>query len=84
MNLAGLAGWHTTWSESCGLASEPLCTGFFSTLLDRDPQAVQADLADGHISPDYAIRHHRLKSLEPPRETQSSSGCSPRDRGRLT
>ena len=33
MNLAGFAGWQTTWSESCGLASEPLCTGFFSTLL---------------------------------------------------
>ena len=33
MNLAGFAGWQTTWSESCGLASEPLRTGFFSTLL---------------------------------------------------
>ena len=32
-NLAGFAGWQPTWSESCGLASEPLCTGFFSTLL---------------------------------------------------
>ena len=31
-----------------------------STLLDRDPQAVQADLADGHITPTYARLHHRL------------------------
>ena len=37
MNLAGFAGWQTTWSESCGLASEPLCTSFFSTLLGDPP-----------------------------------------------
>ena len=34
-NLAGFAVRQTTWSESCGLGSEPLCTGLFSTLLDR-------------------------------------------------
>ena len=33
MNLAGFAGWQTTWSEHWWLAGEPLCTGFFSTLL---------------------------------------------------
>ena len=35
-NLAGFAGWETTWSEPCGLACEPLCAGFFSTLLGED------------------------------------------------
>ena len=35
MSLAGFARWQTTWSESCGLASETLCTGFFSTLRRR-------------------------------------------------
>ena len=28
--------------------------------LERDSQAVLTDLADGHISPNYARRHHRL------------------------
>ena len=33
MNIAGFASWQITWSESCRLVSEPLCTGFLSTLL---------------------------------------------------
>ena len=39
--------------------------GGYGNPLDRDPQAVQADLADGHISPDYAHRHHRLQTDDP-------------------
>ena len=35
MNLAGFAGWRTTWSEHWWPSGEPLCTGFFSTLLCR-------------------------------------------------
>ena len=35
MNLAGFAGWQTAWSEHWWPAGEPLCTGFFSTLLGR-------------------------------------------------
>lgn len=34
--------------------------GGYGNPLDRDPEAVLADLVDGHISPDYARRHHRL------------------------
>ena len=39
--------------------------GGYGDPLDRDPQAVLADLADGHISPEYAERHHRMKAQEP-------------------
>ncbi len=39
--------------------------GGYGDPLDRDPQAVLADLADGHISPDYARRHHRLNAEDP-------------------
>ena len=34
--------------------------GGYGNPLERDPQAVLTDLADGHITPDYAQRHHRL------------------------
>ncbi|WP_420612083.1 hydantoinase B/oxoprolinase family protein [Candidatus Spongiisocius sp.] len=34
--------------------------GGYGDPLDRDPEAVQADLADGHISADYARRHHGI------------------------
>ena len=39
--------------------------GGYGNPLHGDPQAVQADLADGHISPDYARRHHRLNAKDP-------------------
>ncbi len=32
-NLKEFGGRQTAWSESCGLASEPLCPGFLGTLL---------------------------------------------------
>ena len=35
------------------------CGGAYSNPLDRDPQAVLTDLADGHISPDYARHDYR-------------------------
>ena len=35
-------------------------TGGYGNPRHCDPQAVLDDLADGHISPDYARRHHRL------------------------
>ena len=38
--------------------------GGYGNPLQRDPQAVLTDLADGHISPDYARRHHRLNSQD--------------------
>ena len=41
----------------------PLYTGGgggYGNPLERDPQAVLTVLADGHITPDYAQRHHRL------------------------
>ena len=38
--------------------------GGYGNPLERDPQAVLDDLADGHISPDYAQQHHRLKCQE--------------------
>ena len=39
--------------------------GGYGNPLERDPQALLADLADGHISPDYARRHHRLNAEDP-------------------
>ncbi len=36
--------------------------GGYGNPLERDPQAVRADLADGHISPGYAHHHHRLNT----------------------
>ena len=39
--------------------------GGYGNPLDRDPQAVQADLADGHISSAYARQHHRLDPQDP-------------------
>ena len=36
--------------------------GGYGDPLERDPEAVLADLADGHISLEYAKRHHRLNS----------------------
>ena len=38
--------------------------GGYGDPLDRDPQAVLADLADGHISLEYADKHHRRSSQE--------------------
>ena len=38
--------------------------GGYGNPLQRDPQALLTDLADGHISPDYARRHHRLNSQD--------------------
>ncbi len=34
--------------------------GGYGNPLERDPQAVLDDLADRHITPDYAHRHHGL------------------------
>ena len=34
--------------------------GGYGDPLERDPQAVLTDVADGHISPHYARQHHRL------------------------
>ena len=39
--------------------------GGYGNPLQRDPQAVLADLANGHISPNYARRHHRLNAEDP-------------------
>ena len=44
------------------------CTGGgggYGDPLERGPQAVLADLANSHISPNYARRHHRLNAEDP-------------------
>ena len=46
MNLAGFAGWQTAWSERRRLAGEPLCTGFFSTLLADGTPVATSNIAD--------------------------------------
>ena len=39
--------------------------GGYGDPLERDPEAIRADLVDGHISSDYAQRHHGWNSPRP-------------------